>query len=103
MIAAVPILEPGRLSPSRTASSRICGRAVSGRCLRATKRSCGRFRYNTKRSRTFTFGNRRFVLRRVAFPENPPAEWFVVDLFEHAHQAAASPTDLALALAVGAS
>jgi hypothetical protein len=55
--------------------------------------------YNTKRSGTFTFGNRRFVLRRVAFPENPPAEWFVVDLFEHAHQAAASPTDLALALA----
>lgn len=54
--------------------------------------------YNTKRSGTFTFGNRRFVLRRVAFPENPPAEWFVVDLFEHADQAAASPTDLALAL-----
>ena len=54
--------------------------------------------YNTKRSGTFTFGIRRFVLRRVAFPENPPAEWFVVDLFEHADQAAASPTDLALAL-----
>jgi hypothetical protein len=54
--------------------------------------------YNTKRSGTFTFGNRRFVLRRVAFPENPPAEWFVVDLFEHADQAAASPTDLAQAL-----
>lgn len=54
--------------------------------------------YNTKRSGTFTFGNRRFVLRRVAFPENPPAEWFVVDLFEHADQAAASPTDLAMAL-----
>ncbi len=27
-----------------------------------------------------------------------PAEWFVVDLFEHADQAAASPTDLAMAL-----
>jgi hypothetical protein len=54
--------------------------------------------YNTKRSGTFTFGNRRFVLRRVAFPEGPPVEWFVVDLFEHADQAAASPTDLALAL-----
>ncbi len=54
--------------------------------------------YNTKRSGTFTFGNRRFVLRRVAFPESPPAEWFVVDLFEHADQAAASPTDLAQAL-----
>lgn len=54
--------------------------------------------YNTKRSGTFTFGNRRFVLRRVALPENPPPEWFVVDLFEHADQAAPSPTDLALAL-----
>lgn len=54
--------------------------------------------YQTKRTGTFTFGNRRFVLRRVAFPENPPAEWFVIDLFEHADQAAASPTELALAL-----
>lgn len=51
--------------------------------------------YNTKRSGTFTFGKRRFVLRRVAFPENPPTEWFVVDLLEHADQAAASPDDVA--------
>jgi len=55
--------------------------------------------YNTKRSGTFTFGNRRFVLRRVAFPENPPTEWFVVDLFEHADQAAASPDKIAQVLA----
>jgi hypothetical protein len=55
--------------------------------------------YNTKRSGSFTFGNRRFLLRCVAFPENPPTEWFVVDLFEHAEQAATSPTDLAEALA----
>ncbi len=55
--------------------------------------------YNTKRSGTFTFGNRRFVLRRVAFPENPPTEWFVVDLFEHADQAAASPDEIAQVLA----
>lgn len=54
--------------------------------------------YNTKRSGTFTFGNRRFVLRRVGFPESPPAEWFVVDLFQHADQAAASPGDLAMSL-----
>jgi hypothetical protein len=54
--------------------------------------------YNTKRSGTFTFGNRRFLLRRVAFPEDPPAEWFVIDLLEHADQAAASPADLAEAL-----
>lgn len=55
--------------------------------------------YNTKRSGTFTFGNRRFVLRRVAFPENPPTEWFIVDLLEHADQAAASPDDIAHVLA----
>lgn len=51
--------------------------------------------YNTKRSGTFTFGNRSFVLRRVAFPENPKAEWFIIDLLEHADQAAASPTEVA--------
>jgi len=55
--------------------------------------------YNTKRSGTFTFGNRRFLLRRVAFPENPPAEWFVVDLLEHAEQAAASPVEIAVVVA----
>jgi hypothetical protein len=54
--------------------------------------------YNTKRSGTFELGGRRFVLRRVAFPENPPPEWFVVDLLEHADQAGASRTDLVVAL-----
>lgn len=54
--------------------------------------------YNTKRTGRFTFGNRRFMLRRVAFPENPPVEWFIIDPFEHAEQAAASPSDLADAL-----
>ena len=54
--------------------------------------------YNTKRSGTFTFGKRRFVLRRVAFPENPPTEWFVVDLLEHADLAASSTDDIAQVL-----
>ncbi len=54
--------------------------------------------YNTKRSGRFTFGNRRFLLRRVAFPETPSPEWFVVDLFENAAQAAAAPEDLRIAL-----
>jgi hypothetical protein len=54
--------------------------------------------YNTQRSGTFTFGNRRFVLRRVSFPDHPTAEWFIIDLFEHADQAAASPQDLGAAL-----
>ena len=54
--------------------------------------------YNTKRSGRFVFGGRPFQLRRVAFPENPPPEWFVVDLLENAEQAGASRTELAAAL-----
>lgn len=54
--------------------------------------------YNTKRSGTFGFGGRRFLLRRVAFPDNPPPEWFVVDLFENADQAGASARELAQTL-----
>ena len=54
--------------------------------------------YNTKRSGTFDFGGRRFVLRRVAFPATPPKEWFAVDLLEHADQAGASRADVAAAL-----
>lgn len=51
--------------------------------------------YNTKRSGSFEFAGRRFQLRRVAFPPSPPTEWFVVDLFENAHKAGASPEALA--------
>jgi hypothetical protein len=55
--------------------------------------------YNTKRSGTFDFGGRKFVLRRVAFPENPPPEWYVIDLLEHADQAGASRSGLSASLA----
>ena len=55
--------------------------------------------YNTKRSGRFTFGGRQFLLRRVAFPETPSPEWYVVDLFENAEQAAASREELQGALA----
>ena len=54
--------------------------------------------YNTKRSGRFTFGGRQFLLRRVAFPEAPTPEWFVVDLFENAEQAGASREELRGAL-----
>jgi hypothetical protein len=54
--------------------------------------------YNTKRSGVFKLGGRTFLLRRVAFPVPTPVEWFVVDLFEHAGEAAASAEDLAGAL-----
>jgi hypothetical protein len=46
--------------------------------------------YNTKRSGTFRLGGRTFRLRRVAFPEQPPKEWFVVDLLQHAGEAGVS-------------
>jgi hypothetical protein len=54
--------------------------------------------YNTKRSGRFTFGRRQFLLRRVAFPVTPPPEWFVVDLFENAEQAAVAREELRRAL-----
>ena len=50
--------------------------------------------YNAKRSGTFNLGGKRFVLRRVAFPEKPTPEWYVVDLFENAKSAGASPEAL---------
>lgn len=39
--------------------------------------------YNTRRTGEFQLGGRRFLLRRVEFPENPTAEWFIVDLLQH--------------------
>lgn len=54
--------------------------------------------YNTKRSGRFVFSGRHFLLRRVAFPERPSTEWYVVDLFENAAQAGAAPEVLADAL-----
>lgn len=54
--------------------------------------------YNTKRSGQFKFGGREFLLRRVAFPEEPTPEWFVVDLFENADRAAASLGELTASL-----
>jgi len=54
--------------------------------------------YNTKRSGTFELGGRRFMLRRVAFPAQPPAEWYVVDFMENAEQAGVSTSDLTTTL-----
>ena len=41
--------------------------------------------YNTKRSGTVQLGGRSFELRRVAFPAEPSAEWFAIDLLRNAH------------------
>lgn len=54
--------------------------------------------YNQKRSGRFELGRRAFELRRVAFPQPPTREWFVVDLFENAGSAGVSPAELAQAL-----
>ena len=51
--------------------------------------------YNTKRSGAFDLGGRRFTLRRVAFPDHPTPEWFVIDLLEHAEAAGASRRGIA--------
>jgi len=50
--------------------------------------------YNTRRTGDFTFDGRHFLLRRVLFPEDPPPEWFVVDLLQHHEMAGASLADL---------
>ncbi len=50
--------------------------------------------YNTKRTGDFTFDGRRFLLRRVLFPQNPPPEWFIVDLLQHHEMAGATLTVL---------
>ncbi|MCB9681863.1 MAG: hypothetical protein H6733_10360 [Alphaproteobacteria bacterium] len=50
--------------------------------------------YNTKRTGTFELGGRTFELRRVAFPTDPPPEWFVVDLLRHADAAGVDRDEL---------
>ncbi len=50
--------------------------------------------YNTKRTGDFTFDGRSFLLRRVLFPEDPPPEYFVVDLIEQHEMAGVSLSDL---------
>lgn len=51
--------------------------------------------YNTKRTGVFKLGGRQYILRRVAFPDNPSPEWYVVDLFEQAAQVGVSRDELA--------
>lgn len=46
--------------------------------------------YNTLRTGEFTLDGRRFLLRRVYFPEQPWPEWFAVDLLRH-HEMAGVP------------
>lgn len=54
--------------------------------------------YNRKRSGEFELGGRTFLLRRVAFPANPPREWFAIDLIEHQEMAGVAAAALAAGL-----
>jgi hypothetical protein len=50
--------------------------------------------YNTMRSGRMDVGGRTFQLRRVAFPVEPKAEWFVVDLLRNAGSVGLTHDDL---------
>jgi hypothetical protein len=50
--------------------------------------------YNTQRTGEFTLDGRRFLLRRVLFPEQPSPEWFVVDLLQHHDMAGVALSEL---------
>lgn len=54
--------------------------------------------YNTRRTGEFSFDGRRFLLRRVLFPDKPPPEWFVVDLIQHHEMAGAALSELEVLL-----
>ncbi len=66
--------------------------------LGATAMFASTLAYNQKRTGEFVFDGRRFLLRRVQFPENPPPEWFVIDLLQHHAMAGVSTTDLVAGL-----
>ena len=57
--------------------------------------------YNTKRTGEFVFDGRRYLLRRVLFPENPPQEYFVIDLIQHHDVAGVSLEELEQRLTAG--
>jgi hypothetical protein len=50
--------------------------------------------YNTQRTGTFVLDRRRFILRRVSFPDEPRPEWFVIDLLQHHEMAGAALSEL---------
>ena len=62
--------------------------------LGATAMFASTLAYNQRRTGEFTFDGRRFLLRRVYFPERPTPEWYVVDLLQHHGMAGASLTEL---------
>ena len=62
--------------------------------LGATAMFAATLAYNQKRTGEFTFDGRRFILRRVYFPDRPSPEWFVIDLLQHHDMAGVSLAEL---------
>ncbi len=54
--------------------------------------------YNKKRSGEFALGGQKFLLRRVAYPARPTAEWLAIDLIENQAMAGVGPDAIAAAL-----
>jgi len=50
--------------------------------------------YNTLRTGEFMLDGRRFLLRRVYFPDAPTPEWYIVDLLQHHEMAGAALSEL---------
>jgi len=50
--------------------------------------------YNTKVSGTHLLGDRRFRLRRAAFPVEPTPEWYVVDLLRNLQSVGGDPAEV---------
>jgi hypothetical protein len=50
--------------------------------------------YNLSRSGEFVLDRRRFLLRRVYFPDNPTPEWFIIDLIQHHDMAGIALSEL---------
>jgi hypothetical protein len=67
--------------------------------LGSTAVSPVQFVYNRKRTGEFTFGGRRFLLRRVKFPREPMPEYFAVDLMLNHRMAGVSLVELERRLA----
>lgn len=55
--------------------------------------------YNTRRTGEVVLDGRRFLFRRVYFPETPAPEWFVVDLLQHHDMAGVALSELRAGLA----
>jgi hypothetical protein len=62
--------------------------------LGSTSMFAAKLVYNTRRTGEFMLDGRRFLLRRVYFPDTPTPEWYIVDLLQHHEMAGAALSEL---------